>query len=207
LKRTASEASAAVRAGGLADVDDRRFRRGSHDSGCSSVAPERVEDVAWAVAAECVLAGFDEIRLLLQPNGGIRTESHCAFKSGGTTPGGNDTASAEELCSLYCDQADRACCAGHEHVFARPEGGAPCERQPPRQSCDPESSGKRRICAVGHLDHVRTTYRSSLPERARRRSPERFAENPDDAPVSNTTDCLAPRHARQFGMTDGERSA
>jgi hypothetical protein len=108
---------------------------------------------------------------------------------------------------MYCNQADRACCAEHEHVFARPEWGTPRERQPPRQSCDPESSGKRRICAVGHLDHVRVTYRSPLRDCARRCSLKRSAEDPHDATVSSTTDCLASRHVRQFGMTDGEHSA
>ena len=61
LKRTAADASSDGRAGRLAEIDDGGARRSGLDGRCSGLAPQRVEDVARALAAERFLECRHEI--------------------------------------------------------------------------------------------------------------------------------------------------
>ena len=154
LKRTAAEASSDVGAGRLAEVDDRGVRH-SCLYGCrGGLAPQRVEDVARALAAERVLEGGDEVVDLVQAERRVGAVLRRSLEACSAATGRNDASRTEQLRRLHGDEADGSRGSEDEHVLAAFERRSPGERQPTGHARDPQAGGERGIGAVRHVDHV-----------------------------------------------------
>ena len=90
----------------LAEVDDRRLRRGSQNSGCSRLAPQCIEDVTRTGAAERLLEGRDEITVLVKSDRCISTKIRSTLEPAGTTTGRDDPTCTKELRGLDGNEAD-----------------------------------------------------------------------------------------------------
>jgi hypothetical protein len=130
LNRTASEERGAVAAADCPRSTIVAFGAAARTAG-SGLAPDCVEDVARAVAAECVLEGADEVIARVEPEGCIGAVIGGALETGETTTARDDPGCPEELRRLHGNQADRPGRAEDEHVLAAGEGRSPRERQPP----------------------------------------------------------------------------
>ena len=184
---------------GLAEVDDRRPGSGGLDGRGRRRAPERIEDVARALAAERVLERRDEVLCLVEAERRVGAERRGPLEPFRAPARGDDPRGPEQLRRLDGDEPDRAGGAEHEDVLAAAERRAPRERQPPGETCDAERGGERRVGAVGHLDRVRVADRRSLGHRPVRRPSRDAAEDPDEPPVAVAADGFAPGDIRQLG--------
>ena len=179
---------------------------GLHGGG-SRWAPERIEDVARAIAVERVAERGDEIVVLVEPQGCVCAKRRRAVEPGLAPAGRDDPGRTKELRRLHRNQSDGAGRAEHEHRLAALERRPPGERQPASQPRDAERRGKGGIGTLGNLDRVRIADRGALRDCAVRGAAERSAEDPDQTAVRCPTHGLATRDVRELGVARGEDAA
>ena len=135
------------RAGRLAEVDDRGVRHGRLNRCGSGLAPQRIEDVARAFAAERVLEGGDEVVDFVQAERRIRTVLRRSLEACSAATGRDDASRTEQLRRLHGDEADGAGGSEDEDVLtaagaalATPDGSQPAMPAIPRPAASAGSA-------------------------------------------------------------------
>lgn len=90
----------------LAEIDDRGAGRRGLDRGSSRFAPQRVEDIARALAAERLFDGCHEIFVLVQAEDRIGAVLRGPLEPRSTTTGRDDPGGTEQPGGLHGDEAD-----------------------------------------------------------------------------------------------------
>ena len=195
------------RAGRLAEVDDRRPRgRRLHRRG-DGCAPDRVEDVARAVAAERVLERRDEVvHVELRPSRPLRARSRARgpWRSG---PRRRPARRRAALPPAPRPDRRRRSRRGRERSRRPVSGARQASGSQPASPAIPRPAATAGIGPVRHGDRHRVADRDLLRHGAVRRPAERAAEHPHDPAVGRPADSLAPGNVRELGMARGQDPA